>query len=309
MRPALALAISLSATVALGDVPAVVTDTPVVHSLVAQVMGDLGAPAVLLGPGADPHSFQLRPSQARALAQADVVFWVGEDLTPWLARALETLAGSTVTVPLLRVDGVRLLARSADGHEEGTGGPARDDRDHGDIAHGDVDPHAWLDPENAQAWVLAIAGHLAKLDPENADRYADNAAATTAGIAAMSGELADQLTSARHVPIVTFHDAYSYLASAFGLDIAGSIALGDAAAPGARRLRTLQRVVGEKPITCVFREPQHDASIAEAIARDAGAALGTLDPEGSTLPYGPDHYEELMRGLATSISDCTKSAR
>ena len=109
-------------------------------------------------------------------------------------------------------------------------------------------------------------------------------------------------------PIVTFHDAYGYFSRAFDVEIAGSIALGDAAAPGARRLRALQDSVGAGGIACVFREPQHDASIAEAIAADAGIGLGTLDPSGSSLTYGPDLYGNLISGLASSIAECVTAS-
>ena len=72
------------------EVPAVVTDMPPIQSLVAQVMGDLGQPLVLLEPGSSPHSFQLRPSQAAAIAEADLIVWTGPDLAPWLGRVLDS---------------------------------------------------------------------------------------------------------------------------------------------------------------------------------------------------------------------------
>ena len=88
---------------AAAKVPRVVTDMPVVHALVTQVMGDLGPVDLLLDRGGDVHSYQMRPSQAQALAAADVVFWVGPELTPWLVRVRETLAPQALSVPLLEV--------------------------------------------------------------------------------------------------------------------------------------------------------------------------------------------------------------
>jgi ABC-type Zn2+ transport system substrate-binding protein/surface adhesin len=98
---------------AAAKVPRVVTDMPVVHALVTQVMGDLGPVDLLLDRGGDVHSYQMRPSQAQALAAADVVFWVGPELTPWLVRVRETLAPQALSVPLLEVPGLALIA--ADG--------------------------------------------------------------------------------------------------------------------------------------------------------------------------------------------------
>jgi zinc transport system substrate-binding protein len=324
MRFVFAAAASLSAGMAFADGPVVVTDTPVVHSLVSQVMGEVGTPDVLLEPGADPHSFQLRPSQAAALSDATLVFWVGEELTPWLARTLETLAGEAQAVALLDAEGVSLREFGDDGeHGHDDDDHAHDDHghdDHDDHAHDDhahddhdhdhagKDPHAWLDPANARLWVTVIADRLSATDPENAATYAANALAAQAAIDAAVEEAEAVLATAHGKPIVTFHDAYGYFAQAFDVDIAGSIALGDAAAPGARRLKELEESVGSQGIACIFREPQHDPSIAEAVATDAGIGLGTLDPSGSSLPYGPDLYPTLIRSLATSIADCVTTS-
>jgi zinc transport system substrate-binding protein len=344
--PALA-ALTLAAAPAAAEVPVVVTDTPVVHSLVSQVMGDLGEPTVIVEQGADEHSFQLRPSQAAALADAGVIFWVGEELTPWLARALENTSGEATLVTLLDAPGVTLIeygdgsgAHSHDdhGHDHGHEEAKTDDHghdhshdhaheeaaaddhghdhahddhahDHGhDHAHTGTDPHAWLYPENAKVWLSVIAAELSEADPANAATYAANAEAASLRIDAAVAQAAATLEPAHDRPIVVFHDAYGYFARAFDVEIAGSIALGDAAAPGAQRLRELQETIGDAQIACVFREPQHDASIAESVAADAGVGIGTLDPSGSSLTYGPALYETLLTSLATNIADCVAAA-
>ena len=123
------------AGVAHAEVPAVVTDIPPVQSLVAAVMGDLGGPEVLAGGGADAHSYQLRPSQARALANAGVVFWVGHEMTPWLERALEAGSSGEV-VSLLNSAGTKVREFSA---AEMAAEHADDGDDHD---HGSTDPHA-----------------------------------------------------------------------------------------------------------------------------------------------------------------------
>ncbi|HOZ33146.1 MAG TPA: zinc ABC transporter substrate-binding protein, partial [Tabrizicola sp.] len=95
----------LASTPALAEVPSVVTDIPPVHALVAQVMGDLGQPELLLGKGADEHDFQLRPSQAGAVAEAGLVVWIGPELTPWLETALETRPARAASLALLDAEG------------------------------------------------------------------------------------------------------------------------------------------------------------------------------------------------------------
>ncbi|MEZ5868686.1 MAG: zinc ABC transporter substrate-binding protein [Defluviimonas denitrificans] len=139
-RLLLPAAILLSATAAMAEVPQVVTDVPITQSLVAGVMGDLGTPEVIVTKGADPHDYQLRPSQARALAGANIVFWVGPEMTPWLNGPLEA-SGAATRVELLEVAGTHLrhFDEAAEDH---------DDHDHADHDHetDHVHDHSGTDP-------------------------------------------------------------------------------------------------------------------------------------------------------------------
>ena len=142
---------------AMADVPRVMTDIAPVHSLTAQVMGDLGAPDLLLPPGADPHDFALRPSDAENLGAADLVIWVGHGLTPWLEEPLETLAGGATHLSLLETDGwdtldireLEEIAAEGDhdhGHDDKEDGhDGHDHDDHAEEGHDDHDEHAHED--------------------------------------------------------------------------------------------------------------------------------------------------------------------
>ena len=109
MRPEFLLSFALLATPTLAEVPAIVADTPVTASLVQQVLGDLGQPVLLLDKGADPHDFQLRPSQARALQDAGLLIWMGPEMTVWLADAADLL-GEDRQMQLLHQPGTHLGA-------------------------------------------------------------------------------------------------------------------------------------------------------------------------------------------------------
>ena len=114
LRLTTALAVTLAPLALQAEVPRVLADTVPVHSLVAQVMGDLGAPALLLPPGVSVHDYQMRPSDAASLAGADVVVWTGAGLTPWLADPVETLAPRALHLELLATDGWQALPLRAD---------------------------------------------------------------------------------------------------------------------------------------------------------------------------------------------------
>ena len=298
----LATATPAFAPPALADVPKVVTDIPPVHALVAEVMGDLGAPELLLAKGADEHDFQLRPSQAGAVADADLVVWIGPELTPWLEGAMEGRPEAAAALALLDAEGtVRRAygAAKAEGHDD------HSHEEHEGHDHGSEDPHAWLDPGNAQAWLGLIAGELGRLDPENAGVYAANAAAAADEIAALDAELGALLAPVQDKPMVTFHDAYGYFVDHYGLTFAGSIALGDASSPGAARLAALRGELEAGGVVCLFPEVQHDPALVEQLAEGTGVKIGgELDPVGSSLDAGPGAYAALLRGMATAIADC-----
>jgi zinc transport system substrate-binding protein len=351
----LAVASLLTTTAAVADAPRVVTDIPPVHSLVAQVMGDLGTPELLLDRGASEHSFQLRPSQAAGLQDAGLVVWVGPELTPWLDTALEAAPDSVPRLALLTVEGTALrdYAEGAahdhgddhghdhaegeahdHGHDHAEGeahdhghdhaeGEAHDhghDHDHAeagaeahdhghDHAHTGTDPHAWMDPGNAQVWLAAIAAELSRLDPANAATYAANADAAALAVGTLDAEVAATLAPVADAPLVMFHDAYGYLAAHYGLNIAGTVALGDAASPGAARLRELQATVAEGGAICLFPEAQHAPDLLTQMAEGTGAVIGgTLDPVGSTMEPGPGMYADWLRGMAAAIAACATPA-
>jgi zinc transport system substrate-binding protein len=136
----LSLTATLMAGTAMADVPQVAVDIAPVHSLVARVMDGVGEPSLIVQPGGSPHEYSLRPSEAAALQDADIVVWVGEDLTPWMAGAVGTLAAEADVTTLLEVDGVTLLdfregaLFEAHSHDDG-------DHDHEEHAEGEAHDH------------------------------------------------------------------------------------------------------------------------------------------------------------------------
>lgn len=273
------------------EVPRVVTDLPAVQSLVAQVMGDLGAPDLLLGAGASAHSYQLRPSQARVLQASDLVFWIGPEMTPWLERTLDSLGEGAAHIALIDSDGTSVLEFAEE-----------EEDDHG---HGAIDPHAWLDPTNAQHWLGVIAEALSQRDPEHRPTYQANAEEAAAAIAALDAKLTTDLAPLREAPFIVFHDAYGYFTTHFGLQKASSVALGDAAAPGAERIAALRQSVQNSGALCAFPEAQHDPKQMELLIEGTSTRLGgALDPSGSALEPGPALYGRLLGEMAETLIGC-----
>ena len=301
---------ALSAGMARADVPNVATDIAPVHALVARVMDGVGTPALIVAQGASPHEYSLRPSEAGALQEADIVVWIGPDLTPWLGNAIETLAGDAKLLTLLETEGTLELpvrenalfeAHEHDEEHEDHHADEEHDDHHGEDAH---DPHAWLSPDNAAIWMELIAAELATADPENATLYTANAQAGRAELAALKGEVATILAPVSGREFIVFHDAYQYFEVAFDLPAAGAISLSDAADPSPARISEIQNRVAEQGVSCVLSEPQFNPGIVAAVMDGTVARTAILDPLGSDIDPGVDFYPQLLRKLAQTLADC-----
>ena len=310
LKPLSALPLILLTQTAFAEVPRVVTDIAPVQSLVAQVMGDLGEPEVIVDPGASPHSYALRPSQARALEQADLVFWVGHSMTTWLEGPLEQLAGNANIVALIDLDGtirrdvrdtaVFAAVEAHDGMEE----DGQEDHDeHGHDHHG-IDPHAWLDPENGKTWLAAMAEALAAADPEHAGIYRQNAKSAQDDLDLRIGRIEANLAPVSGLPFVVFHDAYQYFETRFGLSASGAISLSDATAPSPARITAIRQEISDHGVVCVFSEPQFNPGLVKTVFEGSAARTAVIDPLGTALPPGPAHYGALLDSLADEMAGC-----
>ena len=300
----------------------VVSDIAPVHSLVAMVSeGASAAPELVLPQGASAHDFQLRPSQARMIAGADLVIWSGAAMSPWMQQALKNSTASKLA--LLEAKGTRLRGFAvgdlgADAHDQHD--HAHDHHDHAEAAHDDhhdhdhhgndhgpnaTDPHAWLNPQNASHWLGVIADTLAAKDPENAALYQENAAKYQTQIAALDAELQADLAPLKQRGFVVFHDAYGYFVDHYGLSNLGALRASDASAAGAGRLSALRAMITEGEVVCIFPERGQDEGPVQKMAAEMGLRQGAaLDPEGVGLAAGPALYPALMRQLGADLSAC-----
>ena len=315
------LSLSLTATLmggaAFAEVPRVAVDITPVHSLVARVMDGVGTPDLIIQSGASPHEYSLRPSEASALQEANVFFWIGPDLTPWLTEAIETLAPHAAITTLLETEGTIELkfregalfeAHDHDDHAEEEGHDDHDDhaKEEGHDDHGAHDPHAWLSPQNAANWLIVIAGQLSAADPENAGAYFANAAAGRAEMDALMTQVNATLDPVRSGRFVVFHDAYQYFESDFDFPASGAISIGDASDPSPVRIAEIQKRIADEGISCVLAEPQFNAGLVTTVLGGSDANTGVIDPLGSDLEPGATLYPQLINNMATGLAGCLK---
>ena len=352
-----------STAIASADVPNVAADIAPVHSLVARVMDAVGTPNLIIPPGASPHEYSLRPSEAAALQDADLVFWLGEGLSPWLESAVETLADDATVTTLLEVDATELLdfregalfeAHDHDpdedhdeehdheedheddeehdhdededhdheenhdededhdheeDHDEDEEHDHDEDEDHDhDDEHGhsqgDHDPHAWLSPSNAAAWLNVIAAQLSAADPDNAGAYFANAAAGIAELEALNAEINSILDAVRGGSFIVFHDGYQYFEVAYDFPASGAISIGDASDPSPARIAEIQDRIRDENVGCVLSEPQFNPGLVATVLDGTDAATAVVDPLGAALEPGAALYPQVMRAIATTLAEC-----
>ncbi|MDP7667386.1 MAG: zinc ABC transporter substrate-binding protein [Rhodospirillales bacterium] len=311
MAHALRLALATWVTFALApsavadDAPGVVASIGPVHSLVAGVMEGVGVPHLVVKGGGSPHTYGMRPSDARALARAGVVFWIGAGFETFLEVPLSALARGARTVALAEANGLTLLPFREGGPWEQRDPDSETGRA-GHIGHADgtIDMHLWLDPLNAKTMVETIVNTLAAADPANEAIYRANADRLEIRLDALSAELAAELAPIRSKPFVVFHDAFRYFETRFSLNAVGSVTTSSERRPGVRRVFDIRAKITRLGAVCVFAEPQFRSGLVDVVTEGTAAKTGTLDPIGAALAAGPELYFALMRSNARALTRC-----
>ncbi|KAA0593039.1 zinc transport system substrate-binding protein [Azospirillum lipoferum] len=311
--------VATAALPAWAEAPKVVVSIKPIHSLVASVMHGVGEPTLLVRGGASPHSYTMKPSDAKALSAADLVVWVGPEMEGFLEKPLQANAPKATKLTLMDLKGLTLLQTREGGawepHDHGHEGHGHDshkDHDHkdqddhkdSDDGHDELNTHIWLDPANARAIVTATADALAAKDPADAEAYRTNADRTLQAIDALDAELKATLAPLKDRPFVVFHDAYQYFEARYDLSAVGSITVSPDRRPSAKRLSAIRAKIAGLNAACVFAEPQFEPTLVRTVVEGTKARTGVLDPEGADLPQGEALYPTLMRNLAASLRGC-----
>ena len=312
----------------------VVTTIKPLHSLVSSVMKGVGEPSLIIEGTNNPHTFVFKPSHAEMIENADIIFWIGEDLEAFMEKPLDSLAKNAKTIAFMDLASIEKLKfreqnifddhddhghkdddhDNHDNHDDHDDHDGHDDEhdghdDHDDHAghhdghnHGEFDAHIWLDPANAKEMVLEISHELSELDPSNKSKYEDNASKTIAALDTLIEEVDNSLS--KDISYIVFHDAYQYFETRFGVKSAGALTLNPDVLPGAKQIADIQDLINDKGIKCIFSEPQYNPKIIETLGNDMNISTGVMDPLGAYIEAGPSMYSELINKIANSIKNC-----
>ena len=289
----------------------VVTTIKPLHSLISNVMQGVGKPSLIIEGTTSPHSFTLKPSHAKLLQNADVIFWIGEDMETFMEKSLESIVKDAEVISFMEIDSINKLKfreeNIFDNHDDHADHDDHDEENHDSHeghAHGEFDTHIWLDPINAKEMIHEIAHELSNLDPANKNKYNVNAETTILSIDELINNIDQSIN--REAQFVVFHDAYQYFEKRFGVSSAGALTLNPDVLPGAKQIADIQDLISDKGIRCIFSEPQYNPKIIETLASDMNISTGIMDPLGANIDKGTSMYSELITNIANSIKNCSK---
>ena len=283
--------------------PKVVASIMPIHSLVSSLMEGAGNPTLLIPSNVSPHHFSLKPSQRKAIADADLIFWIGHGIEGRLSKLMS--GKGTRAVSLIKSTGLQILeARSGGVWGNHEGHDHHDHHGHGEHADSSKDMHIWLDPANARLVTQVMVKALIEADKKNQSIYEANGKKLLADLEKLENKVLRVLAPVKKKPFIVFHDAFQYFERRFGLNGAGALMVHSGHAPSAKRLFEVRKKILQAGVSCVFREPQFDGRLAESVVRGTSAKVGILDPLGSNIAPGPSGYNKLIHTNAKNLRDC-----
>jgi len=237
----------------------VVATSTLIADWAAQVGGDEIELTSILQPGADPHVYEPVPADSIAFEQADLIFYNGYNLEPNLIRLLNAAGVSARRVAVGEV------VAPLDLEKGGSTVP---------------DPHVWGDVSNAVPMVEAIRDQLIELAPDQADLFTQNAEAYIAELTQLHGWIEAQTATipAAQRQLVTTHDAFQYYATAYGLNVVGTlIGLSTEEQPSARTVQQLVASIQTLGVPAIFAETTINPQLISTVAAEAGVPLASQE--------------------------------
>jgi zinc/manganese transport system substrate-binding protein len=281
-RRSLLTALALAPLAARADEPAaipVVASFSILADMVRQIGGDAVSVAGLVPPDGDPHEYEPRPSDLRAIAATHLLAVNGLGLEGWMTRLVGAAGyrGPVVTAST----GVKPRTMVEDGGATVT------------------DPHAWQDPRNGALYARNIASALAKTDPARAPQFHDAGERYATAILETDAWIAQQfapIPPARRI-IITTHDAFGYFGARYGVSVRAAEGISTDAEPSARDIAKLVGQIRRDHVRAVFLENMTDPRLAAMLAQESGAALGDkVYSDALSPPGGPaDTYLGMFR--------------
>lgn len=296
----LAIALSALAIATPAAATNVVASIKPVELLVKAVAGDSVEVSTLVPPGSSPHNYSMKPSQRRALEQADVIFWVGPDMETFLNRLLGGKEFAGRAVAFLESEGGE---SEHDEHHDEHGHDHESDAHHHD--HGDgEDPHIWVDPMLALDMAKDIRDALAELEGANPEQLNANLERFQTELLNKEQSIRASFAGLDNVSLFAYHDAFTRYAEHYGLTLEGVLTLNPELSPGARHIADVQAKLEAANHPCLLTEPQFNRQWWRSITEGLNVTFSTWDPLAIDIESTPAGYIEFQQSVADAVLKC-----
>jgi len=276
----------------------VVVDIPPIHGIVNGVLGSNANITTLIGSGIDPHNYTMKPSHAAAVSEADLIVLIGGVLTPSLAEKLPSLANNAKIIDLAKVPNVHLIAYE-DAHDDHAREQEHNEHEHDGHDHSGVDPHMWLDIDNADVWAHAIAKSASELSPALTSDINAQLAAFDQALIGLKSEMKTLATK----PYSVSHDAFAYLEESFGIDHPQAVTNGVGLRPSPSDIAKLRAQIETTPPACMIIDPNDHSALAYALAEEYSIKTVEFSLLGEIVE-GENAYLNLMQGAVAAFKTC-----
>ncbi|MFE8071516.1 zinc ABC transporter substrate-binding protein [Marinobacteraceae bacterium S3BR75-40.1] len=289
MRLFLLLLLALPAFATAGTT--VVTTLHPLALLTAELAAGQVEVKTMMSPNATPHHYQMKPSERRMLAQADLIIWVGPNMEVFLQRLLGQQALATKSLALSE-------AVSEPEHER----PTNDVR--ADHDHTGSDPHLWLDPGLAPQLAAAIADRLSQLPGVDAAIVQQRLTHFRNQLEASNRKLRQQFARLQQVDLFTYHTAFERFADFYGIPLAGTLTVTPERNPGAQHLAAVRDQLKAAQNACVLTEPQFSSDWWRNLVPGKQLQVVTWDPLAAHIKAAPGSYVQFLEDLGQRVMGC-----
>lgn len=267
------------------------------YSLVTHLTQGINQPVLLFKNIQTLHHYNMRPSERRLLADADIVIWLGPELEPQLSKIIQTDASKTLSISAMQARNLKLLnKRSKHSHDKNHA-----HEEHANNGH-TTDPHIWLSAHNAAQISRHIADRLISHDPKNTEPYKTNLQRLLTKIEHTKNAIKTTLDKNKK-PYIAIHDAFQYYEEEYALNYVASIIYGEGTSTSLKHLRQIKSQIKNQNIRCLVYQPPRPA-IVTTLTKKTAIKTAELDPIGVKIDNGKNAWFELMQQISINLSAC-----
>jgi len=254
----------------------IVTTIPTLKELVKQIGGERVEVLSLLKGGEDLHTFDPRPSDTRAVYNADIVVKVGIGLDGWVDKVVKA-SGNKKLLVIEASRGVDVISSPGE-----------------NPSHTHGNPHIWHDPDNAKIMIENICQALIKASPDSTNYFNANKIAYLSKLTELNKELDTTLSGIKDRRVITYHPGWAYLLRRLRLQELFSIEKAPGREPSAREIAKTIDIIKAERVRLIIGEPEAPKKVLNIISQESGALAVNLAPEIGSLPQAGS-YMEMMR--------------